>query len=312
MPLLINNAVSSMNASFGTTGISGSVRVVGYKSVNYSEGTVDVTEMGNIRDAMRDGTGVFSSVPTWKNDLGADLAVMIFDSSHASVTCGRGYILDTTSGNSALASSVTGDGCISAFENLTHEVGHNLGGRHDSSVDSATTPYAYSHGYSDTNSPEFRTIMGGLGTCSLSGCNRLNRWSNPSQNYSVGRPLGVSNDSDMKQSLDNLLPVVSDYDNTTATTPGAPTAVTVDRLLCYGANEVTATPSGTGTAGWYEIEVSTASNYSGATLIYRGGDEGWIIDVPGTRYVRMRACNASGCSSYTNGNQTATYTGSCI
>lgn len=201
VPLLINNAISSMNASFGTTGVSGSVRVVGYKSVSYSEGTVDVTEMGNIRVAMRDGTGVFSSVPIWKNDLGADLAVMIFDSSHASGTCGRGFILDSTSGDSTLAYSVTGDGCISAFENFSHEVGHNLGGRHDSSVDTATTPYAYSHGFSDTNSPEFRTIMGGLGTCSLSGCNRLNRWSNPSQNYSVGRPLGVSNDSDMKQSL---------------------------------------------------------------------------------------------------------------
>ncbi len=51
-----------------------------------------------------------------------------------------------------------------------------------------------------------------------------------------------------------------------------------------------------------------------ADWVHSGGNTGSyrMIDVPGTRYIRVRACNGVSCGAWKLGNQTATYYNGCL
>jgi hypothetical protein len=65
--------------------------------------------------------------------------------------------------------------CAANTYSLAHEIGHIIGARHDLTLDKATTPFPYGHGY--VNGNKWRDIMSYKGSCD--GCPRLPVWSSP-------------------------------------------------------------------------------------------------------------------------------------
>jgi hypothetical protein len=92
--------------------------------------------------------------------------------------------------------------------------------------------------------------------------------------------------------------------------PPVPAYLHVFNESCRGLNSAEwAASSG---ASYYELYRSTSSSFSGQTLEYSGtalSDQ--FINVTTTTYLRVRACNAAGCSGYRNGNTTARYVSGC-
>lgn len=92
--------------------------------------------------------------------------------------------------------------------------------------------------------------------------------------------------------------------------PPTPASLTIYRGFCFGLNDALWTASAGATS--YQLYGSTSSSFTTQTLYYSGPNLDAVFNVPGTRYMRVRACNASGCSGYRNGNGTATYTNGCL
>ncbi len=92
--------------------------------------------------------------------------------------------------------------------------------------------------------------------------------------------------------------------------PPTPASLTIYRGFCFGMNDALWTASAG--AITYQLYGSTSSAFTTQTLYYSGPDLAALFNVPGTRYMRVRACNANGCSGYRNGNVTATYTNGCL
>lgn len=311
---LANSSVAFMNLSFDDSGVNAVARIVHYSLVSgYTEDNpMTLNDILDVTIDMRSGTGDFSGVPALRNTHSADLAHFIWDGSMVGTdTCGSAYAPNSFSGNATLFSGNTGDSCISMYNNFTHEIGHNLGTDHDYPDKRGASDY--SHGFSFAGGggvPEFRTIMGSDFTCSLSSCDRLNRWSDPSATY-LGQALGVTGEADAVQSLDTMRSVISNYRTPSGSSPGAISPVTVVRGLCFDDNWVNYNPP-SGLLGWYEIQTDSNNSFSSPTSIYRGVKTSVPLSVYSTTWVRVRACNSSGCSGWTNGSQTATYTAGCL
>jgi hypothetical protein len=75
---------------------------------------------------------------------------------------------------------------------FAHELGHNMGSRHDWYMDSGTTPDSIAHGYVDWING-FRTIMSYNNRCTAIGisCERIPRFSNPAVRHG-GHVVGVA------------------------------------------------------------------------------------------------------------------------
>lgn len=90
-----------------------------------------------------------------------------------------------------------------------------------------------------------------------------------------------------------------------ATPPSVPASLTVTRGLCYSENFASWTASAGAT--YYELYGSSSSTFSTQYLIYSGSGRSSDVYVSSPTYLRVRACNASGCSAYRNGDMTAIY-----
>jgi hypothetical protein len=309
---LVNNAAASMNTAFAESGVDASVRIVHYHEVaGYTEPNPmhyweDVRGLGV---AVRDNDPPFQFVDQMREDHDADLVHTLFDASASPDTCGWGYILDVPGGDAELFSAVSGDECIAAQNVFAHEMGHNLGGGHDPLDYLGPLPFDYSHGYS-RKSPARRTVMGS-GNCLMGSCVRLNRWSSPNF-YAGGDPMGHADDADMVQSLGNIVPVVADYAIPNASVPGPPQSVDVENGLCFDLNWLSWI-SASGMVGWYEVQTSLLSSFTGAIEVYRGPQQSLLaLSASQTTYVRIRSCNSTVCSSWANSSSPATYTNGCI
>lgn len=92
--------------------------------------------------------------------------------------------------------------------------------------------------------------------------------------------------------------------------PATPSSLTVRLEYCYGFNSLEWSAS-TG-ATYYELYGSTSSTFTHQWLEYSGSGTSHFVNVSGTTFYRVRACNANGCSGYRNGNRAARYYSVCL
>jgi hypothetical protein len=87
----------------------------------------------------------------------------------------------------AYAFSVVARLCATGNYTFGHELGHNMGLKHDRINDNSPGVFAHSHGYVD-DLHDFRDIMGTQASCPS--CIRRQNFSNPNVNFN-GHPTGV-------------------------------------------------------------------------------------------------------------------------
>lgn len=317
MVLFVNNLISSTNESFSTTtDVAGSVYLAHAEEITYDEGT-SVTQD---RDRMAaDGDGHLDFIDDMEAAWGADLTILIGDDDRYFSDGGRAFIYDQTRPYAAVA-----DGWAAGDWTFPHEIGHILGGFHDwEALDpdgdgqpNATNPhFTTGYGYlSDDNS--WHTMMGVCNTAMCAG--RQLFWSNPDDDrtFNGERTGDDTNDpvvSDMRTALNGSMPNASNW-RVNPAPPSRPSVLDVQPQFCFGSNLVEWSAS-SGVVGSYELYKSSSSNFSSQTLVYKGTDLATSITISSSespQYLRIRACNGGGCSSYRNGDQTATYTNGCL
>ncbi|MFV8750767.1 hypothetical protein ACNOYE_09470 [Nannocystaceae bacterium ST9] len=249
---------------------------------------------------MGNRSGVFSNVDALMAASYADVAFLLVDEDPSAVDVqgyGRvGGVAYLNNPNNPFAIS-TDDYALGDLTAL-HELGHVFGGRHEDAGAGAgiARPVAYPKN-------GWMTIMGGYITCGFTGlpatvCVRLNRWSNPDQSYD-GRVLGVAGQSDMESWLEGSMPSVSNWRESPPLPPAAPSPLTKQSEQCFGF--FTMNWAGVAGATEYQLHASTNVGFTQPFAVYVGPDTTTWIDVPnGTWYLRARACNGGGCSSYTS------------
>jgi hypothetical protein len=243
----IDMGIAVANSAYANSGVTQRVRLVHTEEINY---TLD-TPILNISNALTDltnGTNGMSAVATLRNTYGADLVSFWVESAGTnSSACGVAWIMPSAAGNSTLGFNVVvRPTCAVANQSFPHEMGHNMGLRHDVFMDPTASPYAYGHGYVDPLH-RFRTVMAYANACSASApvvtyCPRINNFSSPLK-FFQGAVTGIAATADEAHALNTTLPVISAYRgaiasagtlemrfNTVSVTEGGTAQVAVARL----------------------------------------------------------------------------------
>ena len=159
-------AVQKMNTVLGNCGFASTFRyrLVGVMTVDATGGT----DFDGVLAATRDGTGNWAPIKVMRNTVGADIVTTLIDTGLSSGTTGFSYSLSgtTLSSFSESAYNVCAVRAVANGHTMTHEVGHNIGAGHATSVNpSEISPgpqlYNYSAGYyfTGTDGVAYHTIM---------------------------------------------------------------------------------------------------------------------------------------------------------
>ncbi len=223
---LIDLMIQSANQAFEISGINPRLVLAHTALVDYVS-TDPHTDFGRLNSP---SDGYMDEVHALRNEHAADLVHLLTAATHGQfLVAGLGKVF----ANKSLAQerydafALTAD---SSEESFTHEIGHNVGVRHDRYVyDSRLVVYPYAFGYVNSRAfepgaPEtarWRTIMATRDRCSDARfeCPRLLRFSNPDQTH-LGDPLGVPADdpttgpdgpADARLTINGAAPWVGSY-----------------------------------------------------------------------------------------------------
>lgn len=193
-------AITNFNNALTNSGITNVTMNLVYSGViSYTESGNLSTDLSRLRAT---ADGYMDNVHALRTTYGADLVSLV--TSTPTNTCGLGY-LNTSATNYVATSGFNAVlyNCAVSNYSLAHELGHNMGLRHDWYVDTSTTPCSHHHGYTNkvaitngtaaTSTQKWRTIMAYNDECTNAGisCTRVNRWANPVVNYNSS-PTGIA------------------------------------------------------------------------------------------------------------------------
>lgn len=284
---------------------------------------------------MSTGSGVFSNLDTQMANVDADIAFLLItteapDPSECWQNVGRiggvAYIFVQGSPY-GLSTDTWALGDLSAI----HETGHILGGHHANETDPKPTGVpADAEGWAINDADPFQTIMGGYQVCAVDvqdppqsqDCERIAYWSDPfrfingdwigdsDSNMTDSLPDTSSGDGTMGEDGAGSVVGVAGWDSYSDSRPSKPSNLTAQNEWCYGLHEVS-WPSVSDTQQ-YQLLRSTSSSFTNPAMIYNGSNTSTFITVnSGTWYLRVRACNGSGCS-LNSVQRSATYYPSCL
>ncbi|MBB4807420.1 hypothetical protein HNP38_002726 [Chryseobacterium defluvii] len=219
----IATAITNFNTALTNSGVSNvTINLVYSGEITYTESgniSTDLTRFRTNNDTFMD------NIHTMRTTYGADVCALV--TSTPTSTCGLGNLnTNPTNYSGGAAFSVTLYNCVVSNYSLAHEMGHNMGLRHDWYVDTASTPCSHHHGYvnrtainlgaSSTTSQRWRTIMAYSDECVDIGinCSRINRWANPAVNYNTeptGIAIGNTNPSNEAYGFSRFACVVSTF-----------------------------------------------------------------------------------------------------
>lgn len=183
MVALVYECIYLSNLAYQNSNINQRLNLVHMERVTYTEsgaGNTDLDRMLNASD------GILDNVPTLRDTYSADLVSMIVETLDAN---GWGYMMKTISNSFApYGYSVVRRQNAAASLTFPHELGHNMGARHDCATDATIgSAYDYNHGWFVSNpadgGPSWRTVMS-YNSCSTSPCTRIAWFSNPNLVYS--------------------------------------------------------------------------------------------------------------------------------
>lgn len=194
---LVDMMVAETNQAYRDSGVNLQVFLTRTVGVDYVEAGASFIDLSRL--AIPDD-GYMDEAHDLREKTGADLIHLIATSRDV---CGIAYLMSNPSPVfQRLGVGLTSYECGGVV--LAHELGHNMGLRHDRYVDAGNTPAPYSHGYVNQRtfeegaptSSRWRTVMAYPHQCRDAGftCPRLLRFSNPDLLYE-GDPMGVAGES---------------------------------------------------------------------------------------------------------------------
>jgi hypothetical protein len=213
----ISLAISYTNQVMTQSGIGTQFNLVGTTELNYDEAG---KQSDAILTDLQAGTGGFAAAHTMRDTLQADLVQVWTAFTDA---CGISYVLeeadqqnDSDFGYSTISTSF-GNGCLT--DAVAHEIGHNLGSKHDRYVDDRNDQLTtqFNFGYVDIAN-RIRTIMSYPDACEnagiTDGCAIIPYHSSPALTFQ-GHVLGIAdtqpNSADNVTKIKQILPFVAQF-----------------------------------------------------------------------------------------------------
>jgi peptidyl-Asp metalloendopeptidase len=175
---LVDLSIEQSNESFRMSNIGNvKLRLVHAYQTDYVEDGEHFAHLWRFADK---GDGYMDEVHTLRDKYRADVGILIVDDASGCGLATRVYA------DADDAFAVVHHECAANSYSVAHEIGHLIGARHDTALDSNAVPFPYGHGY--VNGTKWRDIMSYKASCG--GCPRLPVWSSPKV-LIKGEPAGT-------------------------------------------------------------------------------------------------------------------------
>ncbi len=208
----IRGAIARLNESFLASGIDGSVRLAGAYATDYDESDVYQAMLDDLRRGWQspETGGVQPADPAlidlrcMRDLLGADLISLMVSRASNGGEDGIADQLHTLGGVPSLVFSVVRRSAAIELEELTHQIGHNLGAHHENAL--SLLPSAHAHAFSTPNFGMKHTVMWSMRERDA----LLAQFSNPDVEFD-GEPTGIALGADNAGVIRGAIGAVSSY-----------------------------------------------------------------------------------------------------
>ena len=300
---VIDLMIAETNQAYRDSGVHQRVILAAREEVQYTEERYN-TDLHRLADP---SDGHMDEVHTIRDRVGADLVHLV---AAPTSVCGVARLAP----RAGSAFGLTGHQC--GGHTFAHELGHNMGLRHDRFAACGDRcgnwPTPYSYGYVNqrafsTGAPassRWKTIMAYPIQCEAEGvsCQTLLRFSNPTQTWN-GDPLGVPGDlpsdrvdgpSDTVRALNNARHVVAAFRDPPANRSPLPDAKLPDRVLDAGAVVVEVAAAFWDPDGDALTYRATSSAPTVATAVVSGSRVTVAAVAPGAAVITVTATDTEG------------------